>query len=106
MTGLRLWHGMIAVIAAAVLFTAVRYESPCTPVSPILALLYLCGVLGIDGARRQERRGRTGLLLGLLLGPIGVILACSHRVPDGWTDCESEADALHPTSDSGGERRG
>src|SRR4051794_4274023 len=102
MAGLRLWHGMVAVLAAAVLFTAVREESPCTPVSPILALLYLCGVLGISGARWQGRRWQTGLWLGLLLGPIGVIVACSNRVPTGWPECQSEANAAHSTPGAGG----
>lgn len=104
MTELRLWHLMIAVIAAAVLFTAVRYESSCTPISPILALLYLCGVLGIYGARWQGRRWQTGLLLGLLLGPLGVILACSNRVPEEWPECESRAN--NPRDPTESERLG
>jgi hypothetical protein len=81
---LRIWHIMMAVAAAAVLFTANRFDCSCSPVSPLLAFLYFCGFLGIQGARWRGRRWRTGLLLGLLLGPLGVILAWSNPVPRGF----------------------
>jgi hypothetical protein len=74
---------MLVVFAAAVWLTVARYDSPCTPLAPILALLYLCGTIGSYAARWQGRRWQTGLLLGLFLGPIGVIVAASNRIPDG-----------------------
>ena len=64
---------MVVVLAAAVWLTVARNDLPCTPLAPVLALLYLCGGLGSYAARWQGRPWRTGLLLGLLLGPIGVI---------------------------------
>jgi hypothetical protein len=82
MNGLRIWHIMALVGATAVLFTVARFDIPCTPLTPILALLYLCGLLGIQGARWQGKRWHTGLWLGLLLGPLGVILAWSNPVPE------------------------
>jgi hypothetical protein len=47
-----------------------------------VATLCFCGFLGIHGARWRGRRWRTGLLLGLLLGPLGVILACFNPIPE------------------------
>jgi len=94
MRGLRIWHIMVAVVAAAILLAVARLDDKynrCSPISPLLALSYLCGLLGIRGARWQGRRARTGLVLGLLLGPLGVILACSNRVPDGWPDGKGKA---------------
>ncbi len=73
---------MIAVFAAAVWLALWKLDDPCTPMAPIVALLYLCGLIGIYAARWQGRRWQTGLWLGLLLGPIGVIFAASNRVPD------------------------
>jgi hypothetical protein len=89
MNGLRIWHIMVAVVAAAVLFTVARFDCSCTPVSPIIALLYLCGFLGIQGARWRGRPWRDGLLLGLLLGPLGVILAWSNRAPERYRKARS-----------------
>ena len=93
MGGLRIWHLMIVVIAAAVFFAAARFESPCTPVSPILFASYVCGLLGILGARRRGRRSRTGLWLGLLLGPLGVIVAWSNPIPDDRLEPEEGSPA-------------
>lgn len=73
---------MVIVLAAAFWFAVARFDSPCTPVAPFLGLLYFCGVLGGFAARWKGRRWKTGLLLGLLLGPFGVILAGSNRIPD------------------------
>jgi hypothetical protein len=92
MHGLRIWHILVAIIAAATLFAVARLDeehNSCSPISPILGLSYLCGLLGLSGARWRERRARTGLLLGLLLGPLGVILACSNPVPEDWPGCEA-----------------
>jgi hypothetical protein len=63
-----------------------RFDCPCTPVSPILFALYVCGLLGIFGARRRGRPWRTGLWLGLLLGPLGVIVAWSKPIPSDWLE--------------------
>ena len=71
--GLRIWHIMVVVAAVAVLLAGARYDLSATPVSPILVVAYLCGFLGMMGAQHRGRRWRTGLLLGLFLGPIGVI---------------------------------
>jgi hypothetical protein len=85
MAGLRIWHLMVAVAAAALLVTVARIDSSCTP----FALSYLCGVLGLLGARWRGRRARTRLLgLILLLGPLGVLVACSNPVPEGWPETE------------------
>lgn len=82
MKGLRIWHIMVVVAAAAVLLAGARYDLSSTPVSPILMVAYLCGFLGMLGAQRRGRRWRTGLLLGLFLGPIGVIGAWSRPIPE------------------------
>lgn len=84
MRGLRIRHLLILVAAAAILFTAVRLDAydSCTPVSPIVILLYLCAVVGLYGARWQGRSGRAGFWLGLVLGPVGVLLAWSNPIPD------------------------
>lgn len=82
MQRLRIWHIMVAMIPLAIIFAVARYDIPCTPISPVLYLAYVCGFLGIEGARRRGRRWRTGLLLGCLLGPLGVILAWSNPVPE------------------------
>jgi hypothetical protein len=82
MSRMRIWHLMVAVLAAAVLFGADRLDNRCTPIPPLVLFVYACGALGYFGARRRGRRGRTGLLWGLLLGPFGVILARSNPIPE------------------------
>jgi hypothetical protein len=84
---LRIWHLAVAIAAAAVLFEVARLDAlynQCSPLAPILATSYFCGVLGMIGARWRGRRTRKGLLLGLLLGPLGVIVAFSNPVPPDW----------------------
>ena len=73
---------MIVVFAAAIWLTVARNDIPCTPIAPFLAFLYLCAAVGSLAARWQGRRWQSGLLLGLFLGPIGVIAAASNRIPD------------------------
>lgn len=91
MSGPRIWHIMVAVVAAATLFGAARLDegpTSCTPIAPLLLLSYSCGLLGRLAARWRGYRARTGLWFGLLLGPLGVLLiACTHPVPDGWPEC-------------------
>ena len=84
MGGLRIWHLLVTVVAAAMLFALVRFDGPnsCTPIAPIVAGSYLCAILGLCGARWRGRRAQTGLLLGLLLGPLGIIVACSNPVEE------------------------
>jgi hypothetical protein len=85
MRGLRIWHVMMAAVAAAVFFAVARFDDDynrCSPLAPFLGLLYICALLGLGGARRTGRRSRTGLLLGLLLGPIGVIVAWSNPIEE------------------------
>lgn len=84
MSGLRIWHLLVLVAAAAVFFTAARldqHEMSCTPISPILLVLYVCAIVGLYGARSRGRPGWTGFLFGLLLGPVGIVLACSNPIP-------------------------
>jgi hypothetical protein len=95
MASSRIWHLMAMVAAAAILFAIQRFESRCTPVSPLLACLYVCGFLGIRGARARGRRWHHGLLFGLLLGPIGVILAWSNPVPQGFPTASGKGNTRH-----------
>lgn len=81
----------MAVVAAAAVFLAVaKYDLSCTPVSPLLIGSYFCGFLGMLGAQKRGRRWRTGLLLGLFLGPIGVIGAWSRPIPEDWLRPDEE----------------
>jgi hypothetical protein len=89
---------MLAVLASAILFAVARFEDSCTPLSPFVVLPYLCGILGIYGARWRGRRARTGLLLGLFLGPIGLIFACSNPIPDRWSEERNDAARETPRS--------
>jgi hypothetical protein len=70
-------------VEAAVLFAAARdnRHHHCSSTSVALASSYLFAALGVCGARWRGRRTRTGLCLGLLFGPLGVIVACSNPVP-------------------------
>lgn len=77
---------MAVTAAVAVLLAVAKSDSSCTPVSPILLGSYVCGFLGMLGAPRRGRRWRTGLLLGMFLGPIGVIGAWSRPVPEEFLD--------------------
>jgi hypothetical protein len=97
---LRIWHLAVAIAAAAVLFEVARLDAQynqCSPLAPVLATSYFCGVLGMIGARWRERRTRKGLLLGLLLGPLGVIVAFSNPVPPDWP--ASRSDNVRRTAD-------
>lgn len=47
-------------------------------VAMLLILLLLCGVVGAAAASRANRAG-TGLLLGLLLGPFGLLVVWRRR---------------------------
>jgi hypothetical protein len=84
MQGFRLWHLMLAVAVAGLTLAVARNDDSCTPLAPILAFMELCAFLGILGAKHRGRRWKTGLWLGLFLGPIGLIVAWSHPVPPGW----------------------
>ena len=82
---LRIWHLMIAVLASAIFLGVARFDQEynwCSPIFPFLAISYLCGLLGFIGARRRGRPGWAGLWAGLLLGPIGLIWACSNPIPE------------------------
>ena len=50
-------------------------------VATLVALLLLCGLVGAAAASRANRAG-TGLLLGLLLGPFGLLIVWRRR--EGW----------------------
>jgi len=86
MTGLRLRDLLAAVVALAVSFAVAREDWPCTPVVPVLALLYVCAGLGVLAARWSGRGWRRGVLLGFCLGPVGVLVALSNPLedPDDW----------------------
>ena len=57
-----------------------REMSQCV-VATLVALLLLCGLVGAAAASRANRAG-TGLLLGLLLGPFGLLIVWRRR--EGW----------------------
>jgi hypothetical protein len=92
-SGLRIWHILVAVVAVAVFLAVARFDdeyNSCTPLSPLLAISYLCGLIGFYVARLRGRRGRTGLYLGLLLGPLGILIAGSNPLPEGWNKHEGQ----------------
>ena len=77
----RIRHIMLLIAAAALFFAVARDDIPCTPLAPLLLGAYICGGLGAWGARVRGRSVRTGLVVGLLLGPLGVIWAWSNPIP-------------------------
>jgi hypothetical protein len=85
-------HFMIFVAAAALMIAALRFDeqNTCTPLSPVLAGSYLCMWLSGWGAHARGRRVRTGVLVGLLLGPLGVIWAWSNPVPEKYLVAKRE----------------
>ncbi len=89
MSGLRIWHLLVVVAVRALLFAVARFDDAyidCTPLSPILALLYFSSLLGMIGARWKGRTVRRGLLLGLLLGPLGAVIAFSNPISEEWKE--------------------
>jgi hypothetical protein len=86
MSRLRLWHLMVAVVAAGVLFAAYRLDDGCTGLAALVTGAYVCAGLAACGGRHTGRRLWGKLLLGLLLGPLGVLVAWSNRVPEGWPE--------------------
>ena len=82
MSSLRIWHFLVVNCVAATLFTAARFNNPCTPIFPLLAAMYACGSLGIVFARSKGRDPLIGFWLGFCLGPLGVILAGSNTSPE------------------------
>ncbi len=97
---------MIFVAAAALMIAALRLDeqNTCTPLSPVLAGSYLCMWLSGWGAHVRGRRVRSGVLVGLLLGPLGVIWAWSNPIPEGYS-VVTDGGAWRPAPNGLGETR-
>ncbi len=83
MDGPRLWQLMTLVLVVAVVLAAARFDrrwNSCTPIAPLLAASFACAGLARIGARRRGGVAWKWTLWGLLLGPIGVVLAFSNPV--------------------------
>jgi hypothetical protein len=86
MSRLRLWHLMVATAAAGLLFAAYALDDGCSGLSALATIAYVCAGLASFWGRDTGRRLPTRLLLGLLLGPFGVIIAWSKIGPDDWPE--------------------
>ncbi|MFO0960617.1 MAG: hypothetical protein U0800_24810 [Isosphaeraceae bacterium] len=76
---LRIWHFMVAVVVAGAYFAAARYDAEnsysCTHIHiiPYMNWGFLFGALGLIAAEYRGIRPSTGLLLGMLFGPFGLL---------------------------------
>jgi hypothetical protein len=86
MSRLRIWHLMFATVAAGVLFAAYSLDDGCSGLSALATIAYICAGLASFWGRDSGRTLRKRLLLGLLLGPFGVIIAWSKIAPDEWPE--------------------
>jgi hypothetical protein len=82
MSGLRLWHLMLAIAVAAWTITLLQCDSSCTPMTPVLACSYICSYFGSKLARRRGWPWVAGFLLGFILGPFGLFLAWFRIIPE------------------------
>jgi hypothetical protein len=98
-------HILIAVAATALLFAVGEFDkrdNQCTPLAPVLLVVYLCGAVAAWGARARGRTARAGLWAGLLLGPLGVIWAWSNPIPERFKEPRGRAGTIasHPDASS------
>lgn len=81
MRRLHLWQVMGLVVAVALFFAEIRLRVVLWDPISYLVLLTVSGSLGMYVASRMNRRWWDGFLMGFVLGPVGLALACFLLAP-------------------------